>query len=38
VLGEAGVLGRIGDDKIHGTVDHAVTAQLAAGEGERADA
>ncbi|HEX2550538.1 MAG TPA: SulP family inorganic anion transporter, partial [Nocardioidaceae bacterium] len=38
VLERDGVVGRIGDDKIHGNVDHAVTAQLAAGEGERTDA
>lgn len=37
VLERDGVLGRIGDGKIHGNVDHAVTAQLAAGEGDRAD-
>jgi len=38
VLKRDGVLGRIGDDKIHGNIDHAVTAQLAAGEGDRTDA
>jgi len=38
VLERDGVLGRIGDDKIHGNVDHAVAAQLAAGEGDRTDA
>jgi sulfate permease, SulP family len=32
-----GVLGRIGDDKIHGNVDHAVNAQLAVNGGNRAD-
>jgi hypothetical protein len=32
-----GVLGRIGDDKIHGNVDHAVNAQLAVSGGHRAD-
>ena len=32
-----GVLGRIGDDKIHGNVDHAVNAQLAVSGGNRAD-
>ena len=38
VLERDGVLGRIGDDKIHGNVDHAVAAQLAAGEVDRTDA
>jgi high affinity sulfate transporter 1 len=38
VLERDGVLGRIGDDKIHGNVDHAVAAQLAAAEGDRTDA
>jgi hypothetical protein len=38
VLERDGVLGRIGDDKIHGNIDHAVAAQLAAGEGDRTDA
>jgi high affinity sulfate transporter 1 len=37
VLERDGVLGRIGDDKIHGNVDHAVHAQLAVSEGHRAD-
>jgi SulP family sulfate permease len=31
VLARDGVLDRIGDDNIHGNVDHAVNAQLAAG-------
>jgi SulP family sulfate permease len=33
VLSRDGVLGRIGDGNIHGNVDHAVEAQLAAGRG-----
>jgi high affinity sulfate transporter 1 len=37
VLERDGVLGRIGDDKIHGNVDHAVNAQLAVSGGHRAD-
>ena len=37
VLERDGVLGRVGDDKIHGNVDHAVNAQLAASGGHRAD-
>jgi len=37
VLERDGVLGRIGDDKIHGNVDHAVNAQLAVSGGNRAD-
>jgi len=37
VLARDGVLGRIGDDNIHGNVDHAVKAQLAAAGGSRAD-
>jgi high affinity sulfate transporter 1 len=37
VLERDGVLGRIGDDKIHGNVDHAVHAQLAVSGGNRAD-
>jgi sulfate permease, SulP family len=37
VLERDGVVGRIGDDKIHGNVDHAVNAQLGAGGGDRAD-
>ena len=37
VLERDGVLGRIGDDKIHGNVDHAVNAQLAVSEGHHAD-
>ena len=37
VLEHDGVLGRIGDDKIHGNVDRAVHAQLAVSEGHRAD-
>ena len=37
VLERNGVLGRIGDDKIHGNVDHAVHAQLAVSEGHHAD-
>ena len=37
VLERDGVLGRIGDDKIHGNVDHAVKAQLAVSGGHRAD-
>ena len=37
VLARDGVLDRIGDDNIHGNVDHAVNAQLAAGGGTRAD-
>ena len=36
VLERDGVLDRIGDDKIHGNVDHAVEAQLAASGGNRA--
>jgi hypothetical protein len=31
VLARDGVLDRIGDDNIHGNVDHAVNAQLSAG-------
>ncbi len=37
VLARDGVLDRIGDDHIHGNVDHAVNAQLAAGGDTRAD-
>jgi len=37
VLERDGVLGRIGDDKIHGNVDHAVNAQLAVSGGHHAD-
>ena len=37
VLERDGFLGRIGDDKIHGNVDHAVHAQLAVSGGNRAD-
>ena len=37
VLERDGVLGRIGDDKIHGNVDHAVNAQLAVSGGRHAD-
>ena len=37
VLERDGFLGRIGDDKIHGNVDHAVNAQLAVSGGNRAD-
>ena len=37
VLERDGVLGRIGDDKIHGNVDHAVNAQLAVSGGLHAD-
>jgi sulfate permease, SulP family len=37
VLERDGVLGRIGDDKIHGNVDHAVHAQLAMSGGHHAD-
>jgi len=37
VLERDGFLGRIGDDKIHGNVDHAVQAQLAVSGGNRAD-
>ena len=37
VLERDGVLGRIGDDKIHGNVDHAVNVQLAVSGGHRAD-
>ena len=37
VLERDGVLGRIGDDKIHGNVDHAVKAQLAVSGGHHAD-
>ena len=37
VLARDGVLDRIGDDNIHGNVDHAVNAQLAAGGGTGAD-
>jgi SulP family sulfate permease len=37
VLERDGVLGRIGDDKIHGNVDHAVNAQLAVSRGHHAD-
>lgn len=37
VLERDGVLGRIGDDKIHGNVDHAVHAQLAVSGGHHAD-
>jgi sulfate permease, SulP family len=36
VLERDGFLGRIGDDKIHGNVDHAVNAQLAVSGGNRA--
>jgi anti-anti-sigma factor len=37
VLERDGLRGRIGDDKIHGNVDHAVKAQLAERGGRRAD-
>ena len=37
VLERDGVLARIGDDKIHGNVDHAVNAQLAVSGGHHAD-
>ena len=37
VLARDGVLGRIGDDNIHGNVDHAVKAQLAAAGRSRTD-
>ena len=37
VLERDGFLGRIGDDKIHGNVDHAVNAQLAVSGGHHAD-
>ena len=37
VLERDGLLGRIGDDKIHGNVDHAVNAQLAVSGGHHAD-
>jgi len=37
VLERDGVLGHIGDDKIHGNVDHAVNAQLAVSGGHHAD-
>jgi high affinity sulfate transporter 1 len=37
VLERDGLSGRIGDDKIHGNVDHAVKAQLAERGGRRAD-
>jgi sulfate permease, SulP family len=37
VLERDGVLGRIGDEKIHGNVDHAVNAQLAVSGADRAD-
>jgi anti-anti-sigma factor len=37
VLARDGVLGRIGDDNIHGNVDHAVKAQLAAAGGSLTD-
>ena len=37
VLARDGVLDRIGEDNIHGNVDHAVNAQLAAGGDTRAD-
>ena len=37
VLERDGFLGRIGDDKIHGNVDHAVHAQLAVSGGHHAD-
>ena len=37
VLERDGVLGRIGNDKIHGNVDHAVKAQLAVSGGHHAD-
>jgi sulfate permease, SulP family len=37
VLGRDGVLARIGDDKIHGNVDRAVQAQMAARGGSRTD-
>jgi len=37
VLARDGVLGRIGDDNIHGNVDLAVKAQLAAAGGSRTD-
>ena len=37
LLARDGVLDRIGDDKTHGNVDHAVAAQLAAQRGSRVD-
>jgi SulP family sulfate permease len=37
VLDRDGILGRIGDDKIHGNIDHAVNAQLAESRGNHAD-
>ncbi|MGO9161014.1 MAG: SulP family inorganic anion transporter [Streptosporangiaceae bacterium] len=37
VLHRDGVLDRIGDDKIHGNIDQAVTAQMAAPGGSHAD-
>ena len=37
VLKRDGILGRIGDDKIHGNVDHAVNAQLAVSGSHHAD-
>jgi hypothetical protein len=37
VLHRDGVLDRIGDDKIHGNIDQAVAAQMAAPGGSRAD-
>ncbi len=37
VLQRDGVLDRIGDDKIHGNIDQAVAAQMAAQGGSRAD-
>ena len=37
VLERDGFLGRIGDDKIHGNVDHAVNAQLAVSGANRTD-
>jgi sulfate permease, SulP family len=37
MLQRDGVLDRIGDDKIHGNIDQAVTAQMAAPGGSRAD-
>ena len=36
VLAREGVLDRIGDDRIHGNIDHAVKAQIAAQGGSRA--
>lgn len=37
LLARDGVLDRIGDDKTHDDVDHAMTAQMTAQRGSRAD-